>query len=364
MRDAQIVCALFGDIKTLCGLSRWLITNWCRVLLTLQCVFGTLKQERVCTRSQGMIVPFIVYIMIGLCCVFFCLCFFNSFSNHRINNIAITGGQDKIIRFWDFNDLGNSHGGCVGVLNGHNERLCCLQYDPDQQLVVSGAADSTIKVWDCRMLNGASNNTDNKSNHKLGTSFEGDSEDEDDFDDDYYTDNSSKRKSDSSFRDPCLRTLRGHTGRVYCLQFDHEKIVSGSDDNKIKIWPLHGSSPVFGGASTNNTADENCCSSTLVDHDYWVNSLQFNESKLVSGAADDTIKIWDFAASCKYGGISGEGRETVEESKTSSPNNYRHTIFGGGKYQSAKGENLANNQMRGLLSVPLPAFTVERCVIS
>jgi len=184
----------------------------------------------------------------------------------RTRNIAVSGSQDKLIRFWDLNSLNTSKNGCFSVMKGHTDRLCCLQYDGDASLVVSGSSDSTIKIWDTRMLGEPARNQV--------------SEDE----------------GDGNSR-CCLRTLRGHTGRVCCLQFDHEKIVSGSDDNKIKVWSLYGEAAKPGAGGDTSS----CCLNTLVDHDYWVNTLQFNETKLVSGAADDTIKIWDFAAKKKTG---------------------------------------------------------------
>ena len=33
----------------------------------------------------------------------------------------------------------------------------------------------------------------------------------------------------------CKLTLRGHTAAVLCVQFDEQKIVSGSYDKKIKV---------------------------------------------------------------------------------------------------------------------------------
>lgn len=33
----------------------------------------------------------------------------------------------------------------------------------------------------------------------------------------------------------CFRVLRGHEGRVCCLKFDEDKIVSGSDDSTVKV---------------------------------------------------------------------------------------------------------------------------------
>lgn len=36
----------------------------------------------------------------------------------------------------------------------------------------------------------------------------------------------------------CLRTLEGHEELVRCIRFDTKRIVSGAYDGKIKVWDL------------------------------------------------------------------------------------------------------------------------------
>jgi WD40 repeat protein len=40
---------------------------------------------------------------------------------------------------------GNIKSGCVGVMRGHTDRLCCMQEDPRENLLVTGSRDSTIR---------------------------------------------------------------------------------------------------------------------------------------------------------------------------------------------------------------------------
>ena len=58
----------------------------------------------------------------------------------------------------------------------------------------------------------------------------------------------------------------------------HDKIVSGSDDNTIKVWDENG-----------------VCVSTLVGHTNWVTSVCVMGDKIVSGSEDNTIKVWSAA---------------------------------------------------------------------
>ncbi|KAG0347168.1 hypothetical protein BG004_008324 [Podila humilis] len=78
---------------------------------------------------------------------------------------------------------------------------------------------------------------------------------------------------------PPMTTLPGHKDSVYCIQFDNTKIVTGSRDRTIKFWDLHTLK----------------CTQTLTGHSQSVLCLQFNEKMMVSGSSDNTIIVWDMA---------------------------------------------------------------------
>lgn len=75
-----------------------------------------------------------------------------------------------------------------------------------------------------------------------------------------------------------IRTLKGHEAGIRCLQFDDTKLISGSTDRSLKIW--------------NWRTGE--CISTYTGHSGGVISLHFDSRILVSGSIDRTIKIWNF----------------------------------------------------------------------
>ena len=77
-----------------------------------------------------------------------------------------------------------------------------------------------------------------------------------------------------------LRTLRGHALGVRALQFDQLKLISGSIDRSLKVW--------------NWRTGE--CMSTYTGHNAGVISLHFDSSILASGSMDMTIKVWNFEA--------------------------------------------------------------------
>ena len=75
-----------------------------------------------------------------------------------------------------------------------------------------------------------------------------------------------------------LRTLSGHASGVRCLQFDDNKLISGSIDTTIKVW--------------NWRTGE--CQSTYMRHRGGVIGLHFDSTLLASGSTDKTIRIWNF----------------------------------------------------------------------
>lgn len=85
----------------------------------------------------------------------------------------------------------------------------------------------------------------------------------------------------------CLRVLEGHEELVRCIRFDNKRIVSGAYDGKIKVWDLQA-------ALDPRTPSGLLCLRTLVEHTGRVFRLQFDEFQIVSSSHDDTILIWDF----------------------------------------------------------------------
>ncbi|KAK1756384.1 hypothetical protein QBC47DRAFT_299091 [Echria macrotheca] len=75
-----------------------------------------------------------------------------------------------------------------------------------------------------------------------------------------------------------IRTLKGHTNGVTCLQLDDNILATGSYDATIKIWNIE-------------TGEE---IRTLRGHQRGIRALQFDDSKLISGSLDNTIKIWNW----------------------------------------------------------------------
>lgn len=64
---------------------------------------------------------------------------------------------------------------------------------------------------------------------------------------------------------------------VYCLQYDDSKIVSGLRDNTIKIW--------------DRSSLE--CRDVLTGHTGSVLCLQYDDRMIVSGSSDATVRVWD-----------------------------------------------------------------------
>jgi len=79
-----------------------------------------------------------------------------------------------------------------------------------------------------------------------------------------------------------VRTFEGHTQGISCVQFDDTRIVSGSSDKTIKLWNIRTNSP--------------WAVQTLVGHSGTVRCLHLEGNRLVSGSTDCTIKVWDLSA--------------------------------------------------------------------
>ncbi|KAG5645834.1 hypothetical protein DXG03_005175 [Asterophora parasitica] len=74
-----------------------------------------------------------------------------------------------------------------------------------------------------------------------------------------------------------LHCLKGHTRAVRALQFDDFKLITGSMDNTLKVWDWR----------------RGKCIRTLSGHTDGVVCLNFDSNVLASGSVDTTIKVWN-----------------------------------------------------------------------
>lgn len=114
--------------------------------------------------------------------------------------------------------------------------------------------------------------------------------------------------------------LSGHTDSVYCLQFDEEKIITGSRDRTIRVWDINTFQctrvigapqykPILGPkvlrtvdypsfhmatASVNGTAYGDSIYHVPSEwHDASILCLQYDDQVLVTGSSDSDLLIWD-----------------------------------------------------------------------
>ena len=144
----------------------------------------------------------------------------------------VSGSEDKTVRVWDVDPESETNGECVlGPLEGHTDGVISVAWSPDGFKIVSGSYDKTVRVWDA--VSGV-----------------------------------------------LEKTLEGHTGWVFSVDWHGDKIVSGSSDNTVRVWDT-----VSGELLTTLGGE---------GHTNWVNSVSFSPDGLhiASGRKDGEVDLW------------------------------------------------------------------------
>ncbi|KAI6653786.1 F-box/WD repeat-containing protein 7-like [Oopsacas minuta] len=193
------------------------------------------------------------------------------------------------------------------ILKGHDDSvITCLQVKKD--LIVSGSDDNTLKLWSISSL---------KCVHILNGHTGGVWCSE--FDGSIVVSGSTDRNLRvwDARNGNCVHVLEGHTSTVRCVSLCGNTVVSGSRDSSIRIWNVKSGKCVH--VLNGHTAAVRCvkyngefvvsggydwtvkvwspksaeCLHTLQGHANRVYSLEFDGEHIISGSLDTIIKVWD-----------------------------------------------------------------------
>nr|XP_006006930.1 PREDICTED: F-box/WD repeat-containing protein 1A [Latimeria chalumnae] len=191
----------------------------------------------------------------------------------------VSGLRDNTIKIWDKNTLE-----CKRVLTGHTGSVLCLQYD--EWVIITGSSDSTVRVWDVNtgeMLNTLIHHCEAVLHLRFSNGM-------------MVTCSKDRSIAVWDMASPTDITLRrvlvGHRAAVNVVDFDDKYIVSASGDRTIKVW---------------NTST---CEfvRTLNGHKRGIACLQYRDRLVVSGSSDNTIskiKVWDLVAALDPRALAG-----------------------------------------------------------
>ena len=211
----------------------------------------------------------------------------------------VSGGLDKTLKVWDA-----ATGVKLATLAGHTEFVDAVAYSPDGTRIVSGSADHTLKVWD------------------TATSAE-------------------------------LTTLTGHTRTVRAVAYspDGTRIASGSDDATLKVWDAATGAELA-------TVHPHTSSVWEAAHGLSGSAVRAvayspDGTRVLSGAGDEGLKVWDAAGGAPLAGL---GHTGSLGSFACSPDGTR-IVFGSGSDNTVK---VWDCQKMGCVAV-LPCIGTPSC---
>jgi len=203
----------------------------------------------------------------------------------------ITAALDDTVRVWDLN-LGR----CMGFLEGHTASVRCLQVEDN--IVATGSQDATIRLWDL------SRTRYEPYEHRSADMENGDSEEDDGLGFSNENEDAPPPPLPDAMEECPLYTLEAHVDEVTALHFRGDTLISGSADKTLRQWDLVKGRCVqtldvlwaaAQASSTLNTLDTQwrpTGRSTDATADF-VGALQCFDAALACGTADGLVRLWD-----------------------------------------------------------------------
>lgn len=200
----------------------------------------------------------------------------------------VTAALDDTVRVWDLN-LGR----CMGFLEGHTASVRCLQVEDN--IVATGGLDATVRLWDLSRA---------KYEPFEMTGGHTDDEEQDDGLGFGNSDDLPPPPPADAMEDCPLFVLEAHVDEITALHLKGDTLVSGSADKTLRQWDLVKGRCVqtldvlWAAAQANTTIStgEAEWRPTGRVHDAnadFVGAVQVFDAALACGTADGMVRLWD-----------------------------------------------------------------------
>lgn len=234
----------------------------------------------------------------------------------------VTAALDDTVRVWDLNA-----GRCMGLLEGHLSSVRCLQVEDN--IVATGSMDATIRLWDLSQAdyNPPEARSNNVSKTTIPEEAEG-HDDADQAEDDGTVFSNQEEDAPppphaDAMADCPLFTLSSHVAEVTALNLHGKTLVSGSADKTLRQWDLEKGRCVqtldvlWAAAQAETISPPNAPAQS--EGGWWrptsgrlpaaeadfVGALQVFDAALACGTADGMVRLWDLRSGMVHRSLVG-----------------------------------------------------------
>lgn len=206
----------------------------------------------------------------------------------------VTAALDDTVRVWDLN-LGR----CMGFLEGHTASVRCLQVEDN--IVATGSLDATIRLWD---LSRAKYEPFEHRGRNNGDQNSGPDDEDDGLGFGNADEDAPPPPPPDAMAECPLFVLEAHVDEITALHLRGDTLVSGSADKTLRQWDLVKGRCVqtldvlwaAAQASATMSTGEAEWRPTGRAHDAnadFVGAVQVFDAALACGTADGMVRLWD-----------------------------------------------------------------------
>ena len=193
---------------------------------------------------------------------------------HPTLDVLVTGGRDAVARVWDIRTKTSIH-----VLSGHEHTVASLLTKSTNPQVITGSHDNTIKMWDLAAGKCFTTLTHHQKSIRalVQPSFEHT----------FVSGAADCLKKWQGKDGRFLKSLKGHKSIINAMAVNDDGVlVSGADDGTMHFWDYE-----TGYSFQQSTATVQPGSLTA-ENSIMALAFDLTGTRLISGEADKTIKIW------------------------------------------------------------------------